>query len=331
MVGVLRASFITINNPEGSVLESVKTLNYRYMLVVEETAPTTGTVHWHVYVQFVKQIRWNSIKKILPMANIEPCKGTPEQNRDYLLKGEQDKDEWEVCGVNGPNYGKNAKIVFEDGEVKTAKDGGDAEKQRWRDMIAVAKEGDWERFEHEWPEEYAKHYEKWMRIHADNMSKPKDLDSIENWWIWGATGVGKSRGARIVWPDYFNKPKNKWWDGYTGQETVIIEEVGPKDRDWITDKLKVWSDHYSFVAENKGKSRTIRPGRIVVTSNYSMEEVFGMDVDGELEPLKRRFKQLRVQGFNLEKAEFEEYKVDVMEYLGPAKRKRDEALERLSK
>jgi hypothetical protein len=47
-------------------------------------------------------------------------------------------------------------------------------------------------------------------------SKPAELDSLDNYWYYGPPGTGKSSGARRNFPDYFNKPLNKWWCAYTG-------------------------------------------------------------------------------------------------------------------
>ena len=52
--------------------------------------------------------------------------------------------------------------------------------------------------------------------------------------------------------------------------------------------LKNWADHYPFVAETKGGGTTIRPRRIIVTSNYSPEEIFEDQMT--IDAIKRRFK-----------------------------------------
>ena len=41
----------------------------------------------------------------------------------------------------------------------------------------------------------------------------------------GPSGTGKSRWVAATWPDAFWKsPESKWWDGYSGQETVVLDD-----------------------------------------------------------------------------------------------------------
>jgi hypothetical protein len=50
--------------------------------------------------------------------------------------------------------------------------------------------------------------------------------------------------------------------------------------------LKEWCDHHPFAAETKGSTTVLRPPKVIITSNYSMEECF--TDPNILEPLKRR-------------------------------------------
>lgn len=97
-------------------------------------------------------------------------------------------------------------------------------------------------------------------------------DELLNEWHVGPTGTGKSRHVRTTWPDAFIKSNDVWWDGYNGEETVIIEEMGP--RQIGGHHLKIWSDHYHFKAAVKGSQISIRPKRVIITSNYDIQECF---------------------------------------------------------
>ena len=54
--------------------------------------------------------------------------------------------------------------------------------------------------------------------------------------------------------------KNKWWDGYEGEDVVIIEEWSPDDK-LSLQNLKEWADKWPFGAERKGGYMIIRPRR----------------------------------------------------------------------
>lgn len=86
--------------------------------------------------------------------------------------------------------------------------------------------------------------------------------------------------------------RNKWWDGYEGQDVVVIEELSPDDYEWITPLLKIWCDHYAFMAESKGKCKAIRPKIIYITSNYSMYYIFKRPED--YESIQRRFEEVEM-------------------------------------
>lgn len=103
--------------------------------------------------------------------------------------------------------------------------------------------------------------------------KHADLAILDNKWIYGDPGIGKSRGLREIYPDHYDKPLNKWWDDFKGQETVVLDDFG-KEHSVLGSHLKRWADHYPFTAEVKGGAVNLRPRRIVVTSNYHPREIW---------------------------------------------------------
>lgn len=106
--------------------------------------------------------------------------------------------------------------------------------------------------------------------------------------IYGPTGVGKSRMAfEEVGEDYYIKsPLTKWFDGYHGQSTIIIDEFrGIVD---ISHVLK-WLDRYPCAVEVKGSQVFLNTKKWVITSNLSPNEWYpNLDIETKY-ALRRRF------------------------------------------
>jgi len=82
--------------------------------------------------------------------------------------------------------------------------------------------------------------------------------------IQGPTGSGKSHYSRERFPEAFWKPRNLWWDGYSGQKAVIIDEY----YGWLPyDLLLRLGDQYPLQVENKGGSINFNSEYVVFTTN----------------------------------------------------------------
>lgn len=93
----------------------------------------------------------------------------------------------------------------------------------------------------------------------------------EVWCLWGPSGTGKSRWVNKTWPDAFWKiPNEKWWDGYTGQETVILDDF--KDGDMRLSDLQRLIDWYPLWVEVKGGTIPMMAKRYVFTCNSHPSE-----------------------------------------------------------
>lgn len=157
----------------------------------------------------------------------------------------------------------------------------------WEDARNLAREG---RFDEIRADLYVRYDRSFKRIRAERKVELKTIQGeMEHTWFYGDPGSGKSRQAREMYPNAYEKGLNKWWDDYDHEEIVLIEEWDPDCR--LTHLMKRWSDRYPFRGEIKGGSMMLRPRVIVVTSNYSPEECFfGKDAKAII----RRFKVIKV-------------------------------------
>jgi hypothetical protein len=165
---------------------------------------------------------------------------------------------------------------------------GEANIERWEEAYSNAKRG---LFDDIPADIMMKYYGTIKTIAKDYMKPPEDLDDVCGIWLYGEPGVGKSYGIRQKFESLFDKPCNKWWDGYQQEEVILLDDFD-KNHKVLGHHLKRWADRYSFTAEIKGSAISIRPKYIVVTSNYVPEDIFE---DGQLlGAINRRFRVLEV-------------------------------------
>lgn len=254
----------TINNPEGDPLEGLVPL-VEYMVVGNEVAPTTQTRHLQGYCFLKTKQRRSQLSKLLPTAWLQEAKGTHLQNFEYCTKGSDFKE-----------FGKFPEEPKESG------------KKFWQEFIASCRAGTAEETH---PQQFVQYHSFVIKMQKENPPKLDDLDKLENVWLYGEAGAGKSRLARQRYPDYFDKSINKWWDGYQGQETVLLDDFD-KTHNVLAHHIKRWADRYPFSVEIKGSYDYVRPARIVVTSQYRIDDIWD---DAETRAaMHRRFTEERV-------------------------------------
>jgi len=252
----------TLNNYDEDNLPII-TDKMKYMVYGKEVAPTTGTRHLQGFTVFHKKVVLSTAIKLLPPGcHVTRCTGTAVQNMEYCKKDGDFVEQGSPPGVPGKN------------------------KRDWSSIREAAKKGRYE----EIPDDVM-----FMMEPKVMAAREYDLSDTEtqHLWYYGAAGTGKSRKAREDNPEAYIKMCNKWWDGYRGEEVVIIEDFGLK-HDVLNHHLKIWADRYYFPAEIKGGTVKIRPKQIIVTSNYHPSDIWS-DYEGELKPILRRFKCVRFQ------------------------------------
>jgi len=255
-------AFTWNNYPTDSYLTHLEALPYRYFVIGREVA-ASGTPHLQGLIIFKTNQTLKKAIKLLPGCHVELCKSITA-SRIY-------------CQKDGD--------FVEEGEFPmSAKEKGANEMQRWERARDLCKAGKVEEVD---ADIYMRMYRTCKEIAKDHMPAVESIDELNNEWIWGTSGVGKTRGVLARFPGAYLKTCNKWWDGYQGEPVVLIDDIDDSHK-CLVHHLKIWGDHKPFLAETKGGMIKIRPERIIVTSNCPLEV---MAEEPHLAALKRRYKE----------------------------------------
>lgn len=304
----------TLNNytdDQVSVIKDfAKSDNVYHLIFGFEVAPTTGTKHLQGAFSLKNRSRGSTVKNLIGIKelHIEPTRKIYEANISYCKKSE---NYWE----------------FPDSFIRRDKVSKKS-KQTFKEAVELAKQGKFDQIE---AEKMIKYDMKFKKIYAES-KEVENLylnnrfgDFFKEFFIFmhGPTGTGKSfRIDDIIytlqswWKDYcndnkmnyhplrtFKKNLSKWWDGYLGEEIVIIEELQPNWCSISGGKLKVWLDQYVFSGEVKGGTiEKMRPKWFIMTSNYTLEQLFtdqeGKVITEDLHPIQRRVYSITVNNKN---------------------------------
>lgn len=220
-----------------------------YLIYGKEIAPTTGTPHLQGHIVFKNPRSVNGVRKLMKGCDVR-VSDLPDHNIEY-------------CKKDGS--------VTESGvRPKTQKQKGELGAEMYKKAFADAKAGNFDAI----PEGIRfRYYRTIKEIHKDHMERPANLEDTCGVWYWGLAGSGKTTKAWAEAPLAYMKRTNKWWDGYQGEETVIIDDVDP-DHACLRHHFKLWADKFAFIAETKGGSLFIRPKKVIITSQYEPDMIW---------------------------------------------------------
>lgn len=205
---------------------------------------------------------------MFPRADIEVARN-PVASWNYCLKDDRFKEERIIKGV-APRPNKNNKVDL-------------AEHNR-----ILASQPSWVSVDQGiFPFAEIRKLEGAKKLYDQLKGKPDKCESLENYWIWGPGGVGKSHFLFNAFKpeELYLKGCHKWWDGYDGQRVAAINEFDPEEARKLTAYIKLWADVWPFSGEIKGGSLTIRPKMFVITSNDDPKWIYNDNA-----ALLRRFK-----------------------------------------
>ena len=265
----------TLNNYTDLEVENVKKAKCRFIQFGKEIGEE-GTPHLQGFICFESAKTFSAVKKTLQTlrVHLEVARGNVDQNLAYT--------------------GKDVDIYKRGDPPMSQKEKGLKGEAYWHDIKVKLDEGR----DDELPNSFLIHHYKCYEHFKNKRLRAVKLEDVtdKHEWFHGKTRTGKSKRAReIAGKDVYLKDTTKWWDGYNGQEYVLIENMDPSQSHQLR-YIKIWTDRYPFPAEMKGKGQVmIRPKKIIVTSNFKIEDIWPDPKKYEL--IKEHFTETEFKSF----------------------------------
>lgn len=262
---------LTFNNtkPDMEALEAKP--EFRFMIIGEEKAPTTGQLHWQGYVELKKPVRLTQLKTLLDDEKVhaQVSKGTAQQNIDYCSKDGK-IEQFGTANLKGQGARTDIYALYE--YLKEGKSVTDA-LEEGAHIGAIAR------------------HPKFANM-VEMVFTPDRTEMTELYIYWGPTHTGKSHTAfeeaKLMGPVYHKPAACKWWDGYNGQPCVILEDF--RGEIPLAQMLRL-CDKYPMQVQTKGGFKKFNSKRIYITSNTDVDDWFNQQqkgYDASIAAFKRR-------------------------------------------
>lgn len=251
---------------------------FSYLVGQRELGGKSGTLHGHCYIYFPDKCRFNPLRKWLLKVfeckdvNIAVAQGKPSQARDYCTKSDT----------------QVSNTTFEYGSLPKA--GSRTDLTEVAD--AITEGASTTELATRFPTQFIKFHRGIQALIAATRIVPRDptVECDVYWWF-GPTGVGKSRMAFETYPDaYVKMGGNKWWCGYEGEKTVIMDDYRAGAIPFSETLRQL--DRYAHRVEAKGYSLHLSATRFVITTNMRPEEIWHRRSEEDKDQLLRRIKQI---------------------------------------
>ena len=252
-----------------------------YMVYQVESTPGNGLLHAQGYLELENGKTFSALRSSflidgepwLEGAHFEIAKGTAKQNQDYCKKdATRFEGPWEIGEIS--QQGKRNDISD---AVDLILEGAD-------DLELIA----------QFPSQFVRYNKGFDRVRSAYVV-PRTDRAPEVVVLYGPSGCGKTFRA-THWDEekYYVKPSGKWWPGYSGQHTVILDEFRGNFMSY-GDLLRLL-DRYQFQVETKGSYTFIHDTtrRFIITTNIHPSEWYdpaAIHCPWVTSPLRRRINE----------------------------------------
>lgn len=231
----------TLNNWTPEELDNILHWDVSRMAVAEEVG-AEGTPHLQGHVTFNRKFSLTALKKMQSRAHWEPAL-VADWNYEH-------KDGQVVHHIDNRKQGKRKDIEVAHDYAKN--------KKTMREFVCEQMPG----------YQAMRMYEKLL----DVLAEPRPNMDIDVRWYYGPPGCGKTRAVYDEFPGVYRVLSHKWWDGYNGQEVVLVDDIRVG---WCKfEELLRITDRYPFRVEVKGGTREVQFRTIIFTSPFEPTEVY---------------------------------------------------------
>lgn len=223
-----------------------------YSIIGFEKGHKRGTPHFHAYGYWPNGKAINSIKKIIPTAHIDVCRGTPEDNRKYCMK-EGEYEEFGIC----PKQGRRS-------DIEEFKD----------DILSGMSEEDLLNKHTEYMAKFDRFYQRCRNITLKE--ETKKMIAPEVIVLLGEPGCGKTHTvyAENNIEDIYKvevgdgSSGSIFWDNYNGEPVILIDDF---HNNFKLDYMLRLLDKYPMKLNIKGGHTWKCAKKIYITSNIPIE------------------------------------------------------------
>lgn len=245
-----------------------------YLIYGIEVCPKTKRTHHQGFCYFSGQRgSIKGVSKDLGKCHVSPCKGNIDQNIDYCSK-----DENVIEMGSRPQQGERVDLnKLKDGIMNNT---------LTVDDITVTD-----------PMAYHMYGRTLNRLEDIALRKLSRTEMTQGLWLWGTTATGKSHMAYEGFtPDtHYDFPNdNGWWDGYKGQDTVIINDFRGSI---LFSELLTLVDKWPKSVRRRGREPVpFISKKVIITSCSHPSEIYhnACDSTDSMDQLLRRFKIVKL-------------------------------------
>lgn len=248
-----------------------------YFVFQLESCPLTGRLHFQGAFRFNRPVSMSQVKSHIGIqyAHCEPAHDW-RALIDYCKK--------EATRVEGPweggESGSQGKRSDLGAVVEVVRGGGG--------LAAVAQQH---------PHMVLK-FSKGLSVLDSVLNPPPPRTNQKVFLLVGGTGTGKTSICYNMFPDLYSVfcMKAPWFDGYHGQSTILLDEMGP---DMMSiNFLKKLLDIYPLMLPVKGASTPCKSSCILITSNYAIGDWYRGAGPTDQLALARRVRIFVVENFS---------------------------------